>query len=392
MTLLPSELISNSIDAYISKHPTKSQKIYWVVLAAVVAAIVSLPFIHVDVSVQDAGIIRPAAEKTEIKSPITEFVDSVFICEGSKVNKGDTILTFRMNASNYKINYHQSRLSDLQQHIHDLQYLSKGKKPNVFHSDTRRQEYLYFQKQENEGETNLKKATKEYERNKSLFEKKVISEEEFDRYYFEYTKSENQLASLADNQVSKWQTDLNTYINMYNEMSSNLKLEEKEKDLYVVTSPVSGTMEQFRGIYKGSNISAGTSLAIISPDSTLFIEVYMSPRNIGYIVKGMPVNIQVGSFNYNEWGVVEGEVVDISSDFFADNASGGAYYKVKCSMDKDFLLHKKGLRGDLKKGMTVSAHFMIARRSLFDLLYQKMDDWVNPSQYIVENNNIVASL
>jgi len=392
MKLLPSELITNSIDAYISKHPTKSQKIYWVVLAAVVAAIVSLPFIHVDVSVQDAGIIRPAAEKTEIKSPITEFVDSVFICEGSKVNKGDTILTFRMNASNYKINYHQSRLSDLQQHIHDLQYLSKGKKPNVFHSDTRRQEYLYFQKQENEGETNLKKATKEYERNKSLFEKKVISEEEFDRYYFEYTKSENQLASLADNQVSKWQTDLNTYINMYNEMSSNLKLEEKEKDLYVVTSPVSGTMEQFRGIYKGSNISAGTSLAIISPDSTLFIEVYMSPRNIGYIVKGMPVNIQVGSFNYNEWGVVEGEVVDISSDFFADNASGGAYYKVKCSMDKDFLLHKKGLRGDLKKGMTVSAHFMIARRSLFDLLYQKMDDWVNPSQYIVENNNIVASL
>jgi len=392
MKLLPSELITNSIDAYISKHPTKSQKIYWVVLAAVVAAIVSLPFIHVDVSVQDAGIIRPAAEKTEIKSPITEFVDSVFICEGSKVNKGDTILTFRMNASNYKINYHQSRLSDLQQHIHDLQYLSKGKKPNVFHSDTRRQEYLYFQKQENEGETNLKKATKEYERNKSLFEKKVISEEEFDRYYFEYTKSENQLASLADNQVSKWQTDLNTYINMYNEMSSNLKLEEKEKDLYVVTSPVSGTMEQFRGIYKGSNISAGTSLAIISPDSTIFIEVYMSPRNIGYIVKGMPVNIQVGSFNYNEWGVVEGEVVDISSDFFADNASGGAYYKVKCSMDKDFLLHKKGLRGDLKKGMTVSAHFMIARRSLFDLLYQKMDDWVNPSQYIVENNNIVASL
>ena len=392
MTLLPSELISNSIDAYISKHPTKSQKIYWVVLAAVVAVIISLPFIYVDVSVQDVGIIRPAAEKTEIKSPITEFVDSIFISEGSKVNMGDTILTFRTNASNYKINYHQVRLYDLQQHIHDLQYLCKGEKPKVFHSDTRRQEYLYYQKQKDEGETNMKKATKEYERNKSLFEKKVISEEDFDRYFFEYSKAENQLASLADNQVSKWQTDLNSYINTYNEMSSNLKLEEKEKDLYVVTSPVCGTMEQFRGIYKGSNIQAGTSLAVISPDSTLFIEVYMSPRNIGYIIRGMPVNIQVGSFNYNEWGMVEGEVVDISSDFFADNGSGGAYYKIKCSMDKDFLIHKKGLRGNLKKGMTVSAHFMIARRSLFDLLYQKIDDWINPSQYIVENNNSVASL
>ncbi|MEG0462986.1 MAG: HlyD family secretion protein, partial [Bacteroides sp.] len=33
------------------------------------------------------------------------------------------------------------------------------------------------------------------------------------------------------------------------------------------------------------------------------------------------------------------------------------------------------------KGMTVSAHFMVTRQSLFDLLYQQMDDWVNPEQY-----------
>jgi multidrug resistance efflux pump len=390
MSLLPSELINNSIDAYIAKHPTNSQKIYWVVLAAVVGALVSLPFISVDVSVQDVGIVRPATEKAEIKSPITEFVDSVFICEGSKVSEGDTILIFRTNASDYKMHYHQGRLSDLQQHIHDLQYLSKGRKPDVFYSDTRRQEYLYFQKQKIESETNLDKATKEYERNKSLFEKKVISEEEFDQYYFEYTKANNQLASLDDNQISKWQTDLNTYINSYNEISSNLKLEEKEKDLYVVTSPVSGTLEHFRGIYKGSNIQVGTSLAVISPDSTLFVEVYMSPKNIGYVKKGMSVNIQIESFNYNEWGMIEGWVVDVSSDFFADNTTGNAYYKVKCGMDKDYLIHKKGMKGNLKKGMTVSAHFMVARRSLFDLLYQKMDDWINPSQYVVENNRVAS--
>ena len=390
MSLLPSELISNSIDAYIAKHPTKSQKIYWVVLTAVVVAMALLPFIYVDVSVQDAGIVRPAAEKTEIKSPITEFVDSVFVCEGSKVHKGDTIMTFRANASNYKIQYHQNRLNDLQQHIHDLRFLSKGEKPNVFHSDTRRQEHLFFQKQKDEYETNLNKASKEYERNKSLFEKKVISEEEFDRYYFEYTRTNNQLASLVDNQISKWQTDLNLYTNSNYEMSSNLNLEEKERDLYVVTSPVSGTLEHFRGIYKGSNIQAGTPLAIISPDSTLFIEIYASPRNIGYLKRGMPVTIKVGSFNYNEWGTIEGTVTDISSDFFSDASSGGVYYKVKCSMDKDFLLHKRGLKGNLKKGMTVSAHFTITRRSLFDLLYQKMDDWINPSQYIIENNSMAS--
>jgi hypothetical protein len=104
----------------------------------------------------------------------------------------------------------------------------------------------------------------------------------------------------------------------------------------------------------------------------------------------MPVTLKVSSFNYNEWGTIDGKVMDISSDFFADNLSGAAYYKVKCRMEKDFLVHKKGMKGNLKKGMTVSAHFQITRRSLFDLLYQKMDDWVNPSQYMVENNSVAS--
>ena len=36
-------------------------------------------------------------------------------------------------------------------------------------------------------------------------------------------------------------------------------------------------------------------------------------------------------------------------------------------------------KGLLKKGMNFSAHFIIARRSLFELLYDKVDDWVNPA-------------
>jgi hypothetical protein len=44
------------------------------------------------------------------------------------------------------------------------------------------------------------------------------------------------------------------------------------------------------------------------------------------------------------------------------------------------------MKGMLKKGMAVSSHFMITKRSLFDLLYQKMDDWANPTQYNGNNN------
>ena len=56
-------------------------------------------------------------------------------------------------------------------------------------------------------------------------------------------------------------------------------------------------------------------------------------------------------------------------------------------MDRDYLQLKNGRTDKLKKGMTVNAHFMITRRSLFDLLYQKMDDWVNPARYKQVSND-----
>lgn len=387
--LLPNEWIENSIETYIYQHTTKSQVIYWVVLLAITATLVALPFIYVDISVQGSGVVRPIAEKAEITSSVTEIVDSVFVREGEQVKKGDVILRFKTANSDYKISYQISRLNDCSAQLMDLAYLAKGEKPNTFSSPVRQQEYIYFIRKKQELETASAQAEKEYMRNKTLFEKKVISEEEYDGYYFKLQNQRNELASLMQSQLSTWQADKNTYQNTYNEMNSSLKQEVKDKDLYIVRSPVAGTVDQFSGVYRGSSIQAGQTLAVISPDSTLCLEVYVTPRNIGFMSVGMPVKMQVESFNYNEWGTIPGKVKEISSDFLTDS-QGNSFYKVKCEIERDYLQLKNGRVGKLKKGMTVSAHFMVSRRSLFDLLYQKMDDWVNPRQY--ENETMVAKL
>lgn len=378
--ILPHEYIKNSIETYIYQHPTHSQKIYWVVLLAITVTLVSLPFIYVDISVQGNGVVRPIAEKTEITASITELVDSVFVHEGAKVKRGDVILRFRTNSSDYKIHYQTNRLNDYAAHLADLIYLAKGERPTVFSSAVRQQEYTYFMKRRKKLQTSVVQAEKEYRRNKVLFDEKLISEEEYEKYFYDYENDKNELASFVEGQISTWQSDLNNYRNSQNEMNSSMNQDVKGQDLYVVRSPVSGTVDQFSGIYRGSSVQAGQSLAIISPDSTMYFEVYVIPRNIGYLRVGMPVNVQVESFNYNEWGMIQGRVTDISSDFLT-NSQGDSYYKVKCSMDRDYLELKNGRKGKLKKGMTIGARFIITRKSLFNLLYQKLDDWVNPTQY-----------
>ena len=381
--LLPNEWIDNCIETYIYQHTTRSQIIYWVVLLAVAVTMVALPFIYVDISVQGNGVIRPVTEKTEITSVVTEIVDSVFVREGDQVRKGDVILKFRTNTPDYKISYQTARLNDCHAQLADLAYMVKGECPERFSSSVRRQEYDYFVKKKKELETALAQAEKEYNRNKVWFEKKVIAEEEYDGYYFRWQNQQNELASLVQSQLNTWQADLNSYQNTFNEMNASLKQEVKDKDMYIVRSPVDGTVDQFSGVYRGSSIRTGQALAVISPDSTLCLEVYVAPRNIGFMSVGMPVKVQVESFNYNEWGTLPGKVKDISSDFLTDS-QGNSFYKVKCEMERDYLQLKDGRIGRLKKGMTVSAHFMVTRRSLFALLYQKMDSWVNPRQYINE--------
>nr|WP_320037789.1 HlyD family efflux transporter periplasmic adaptor subunit [uncultured Bacteroides sp.] len=381
--LLPSEFIENSIETYTYNHSTTSQKIYWVVLLAITLALISLPFIYVDISIQGNGIIRPIAEKTEIKAPVTELVDSVYAYEGKKLKKGDIILSFRTSNSEYKILYQRHRIDDYKTHLADLKFLAKGKQPPTFHSPARQQEYNYYIKREKELGTSLDKAEKDLKRNKLLFTKKVISEEDYDKSFYQYETQKNELASLKENQLSVWQTDLNNYQNLESEMNASFKQELKNKELYVVKSPVNGTLDQFSGIYRNSSVQAGQSLAVVSPDSTLYFEVYVNPRNIGYLSVGMPVNFQIESFDYNEWGTVAGNITEISSDFLTDNQNKDLFYKVKCSMKKNYLQLKNGEKGKLKKGMTVSAHFMINKRSLFSLLYQKIDKCINPAQFKV---------
>lgn len=385
--ILPEGWIENSIETYIYHHTTKSQKIYWVVLATLILMFLALPLVYVDISVQSGGMVRPTTEKSEIKASMSEIVDIIYAREGQKVRRGDKILSFRSSTPKLKIDYQADRLHDLSSQLSDLKCLAKGKCPPVFKSAVRLQEYNSFREKRQELEVSLEHAGKEYERNKKLFDKRVISEEEYDKYLYEYKGKKQELESLVENQTSTWQTELNTYQNQYRELSSDMRQEKTDiNDIYIVRSPINGTIDQFAGIYKGSSLQSGQTIAVVSPDSTVYVEAYVSPDNIGFIRAGMKVKVQVASFNYNEWGTLAGIVSNVSSDYMAEE-QGNPYYKVKCRLDNNYLEMKKtGIKGYLKKGMTVSVHFMITRRSVFDLLIHNINEWMNPTQYCMKEN------
>ena len=381
------EWLSDSIDSYIHQKRPRRHVIYITVLTIVSTIIISLPFVYVDITVQSGGIIRPNGEISVIIAPMTETVERVCAKEGDRLQKGDEILRFRTSSPDGKIEYQHNRSKEVNAQIADLEWLSKGQHPRTFASPARQQEYAKYLSEQYRLQTDLRQYETEWRRYKVLFDKGLISESEYNEHYYQYQDKLNELHLQQANQKSTWKTELTNLKMQLMETSSNLIETRSNRNIYVVKSPINGTLEQFSGIYPGSNLQVGTTIAMVSPDTTLHIEAYVAPRDIGFIREGMHVKVQIESFNYNEWGTLEGYVQNISSDYIRNN-DGESYYKVKCKLTKNYLeLRNSKRKGYVKKGMTGVVHFVVTRRSLFDLLYKNIDQWANPTQYQTTTTN-----
>lgn len=217
---------------------------------------------------------------------------------------------------------------------------------------------------------------KEYDINELLFNEKVIAKLEFLQKKNEYESLLAERELYIQQSLNNWQAEKANLEQENRSLYANIKKQSKDKKQYIVTSPNSGSLFQVKGIHAGSFISPGETLAQISPDKEIIAECYISPSDIGYIRINQPVNFQIDAFNYNQWGLITGKVLSISDDIIVIESN--PVFKVQCALSQKYLQLKSGHRGYLKKGMSLTGRFYLNRRTLFQLLYDKMDNWLNP--------------
>ena len=162
-------------------------------------------------------------------------------------------------------------------------------------------------------------------------------------------------------------------------MGAEVQRINQEQKNYIVTAPISGRLVNFSGIQKGNFIVQGQPIGEISPEENMVVECMVSPKDIGFIKKSQKVKFQIDAYNYNQWGLLEGKVMDIDQNITVNQQTGDAYFKVRCVMDKNYLQLKNGYRGQVGKGMTLTARFYLLDRTLWQLLFDRVDDWFNPN-------------
>jgi HlyD family secretion protein len=374
-----------NLPAFLVSISPGSRVIYQLCLLLIAGGLISLPLVRVRVSVTGNGIIRPSQEKANIIPVNSGMVDKVYVSEGDYIKMADSILKVRSFDAARNLQLLKMELTDTDQYLDDLVGLlsdpliipSRQKFRTVYKEYCHHLDYLTLM---------FDRAHKEWIRQTGLYRAGLISEKEYDDLTFSMNKANQEKVNYMSESKRAWQEEYTSYLDRRRSLSTQVEQTEEQIRRSVILAPVSGSLEEFSGIFPGSVLQAGETIGVISPDSKLIGEIYIQSKDIAYLSTGQEVNMQVDAFPSREWGLVKAEIYEISNDYLWLNQQ--AVYRVKCRFPDKRLVLRNGYEGKLIKGMTFQARCMIAPRSLFQLLTDKADDWLDPA---ISSHRILVS-
>ena len=389
MDLIPFSISEYSLETYLINITTRSRIIYWIIITMIMICIAVLPFIFVDVSVQARGYFQSDIEKQIVYTPFQGKIIYTSIHDGKAVKKGDTLLVLDTETIRAQHASLIQRIVENDASMKDLEKLTNINSPEARpvpvglitqkykaeFTNLRNQQSMQFQKYQ-------KKKT-EHERNELLFRQQIIPKIDYENSLFLVASEKDNLDQILVSQKTLWQSDLTIRRNDSVRMLADLKQCTEELTNRIVLAPTGGEIIQSSDFQSGSIVASGQKVAEISPAGELVATCFVKPADIGLIHENQKVKIQVDAFNYNEWGMLEGDIIDISDDMIVENGSA-AYFRIRCKPEKTFLSLKNGYKADIKKGMSLNTRILVIRRSLYHLLFDKADKWFNPYTYIKE--------
>lgn len=372
--IFPPEIIQYTSEYHFAKHYTKTRIIYGFTILVILLFFLATPFIPIEITTQSRGIVRSPNENNKLQTTVYGEISYSNIVENKLVKCGDTLLKLRTDKIDEQLNAANAKRQDNLNVIRDINLLMANKSPIGYKYLG---EYNELVTKKEELTTQVLYAERELKRAELLFKKNVLSESDYLQEKNKYEIALRQLNFAVNEYRNRWQTEKKRLELENVDLTSTVLQLNKEKRNYVIVAPTDGSIIQSTDLQAGNFITPGQVIASLSQDEHLIAECYIKPSDIGFVRVGSTVAFQFDAFNYREWGMISGKVSEISNDVILQNDKE-TVFRVRCLLDKKYLTLKNGYRGNIKKGMTLTGQFFLTRRTLAQLLFDKMDDWMNP--------------
>ena len=324
-----------------------------------------LIFAKTDQIVIANGELQPTTRVRSIKLPISGVVEEVYVKEGNLVEKDEKLL---------KIN-------------DDLNIETKQ---NLINKISLKEEELKLKKSELENsvlilkneinEINSVLSIERYNLNKfsSVYDEGAISKIDYDA---QKIKVLNYLNDLTNKKILiKVKTsELSQEIKFIQDNLFNYKtqLEEIEDILKysIIKSPIAGYVYEINAKDKGFVIGANQDILKIVPQENLEALVFVNSKDIGFILTGQEVELNIDSYPAADFGGVDGIISFISANSRKINdTDNNLFYEVKVTLKNQLIELNSGKNLPLKPGMSLSANIKLRRLSYLQLLFNLFTD------------------
>lgn len=142
------------------------------------------------------------------------------------------------------------------------------------------------------------------------------------------------------------------------------------QEYQVLKAPVSGVVFDLKSTTAGFVVNAGEPILKIVPDDQLKAKVYITNKDIGFVEPGMDVDVRIDSFNFSEFGDIDGEIESIGSDALPPTEVRQFYSFPAIVAFKEPIqtMNTNGRERPLQSGMSVSVNVKVRKRSVISLI------------------------
>jgi len=142
------------------------------------------------------------------------------------------------------------------------------------------------------------------------------------------------------------------------------KAEEKDRFTKIV-APADGIISQFSVRSAGAVVAPAQILAVLVPDDVeLEMEAWAANKDIGFIRVGQTAEIKVETFNFQKYGVIDAEVIDINPDAEQDKEKNFAY-RIRLKLARSSVIVNDKII-PLTPGMTATAEIKIRQKRVIE--------------------------
>lgn len=185
-----------------------------------------------------------------------------------------------------------------------------------------------------------------------------------DAAYRNLTQTRDALAAQTYADWLERLTEVNTRLKAFEQEIR--KAETRVQELRL-TAPVAGTVQQLTVNTVGGVVTPAEKLMLIIPgEDALRVEAWIPNKDIGFVQDGQAAEIKVETFPFTKYGVIDGEITNISNDAIADK-NLGLVYLAQVNMAKTTMWVKDKIV-NLSPGMAVTVEVNMGKRRLIEFL------------------------